>query len=730
MSKQQISDSLKYCMQLCWLVRVPAQAISVVTSFGILLGLANLTSIGYANDDQAERVTANLQSIEQRIDEKIIAASSHSVFEQARELTRKACLLFQQHGLDDKPLQLPQPWRPKFTANDNSEQQPLVEDIERRGRTVGQRYSWRSAIIDRVNLSFYGTSDRRFVELILGVEYPVLRMTTRSCDAFVAQRVEYRTIEVTNGQSGSARKLSALQLVELNTDGEVTGDVLLLNPDWPETSPQQSEALLNNTVTATRNSPDVPTVRVALIDSGVNYLLPEINASLLRDESGQPVGYDYWDDDDRPFDMNPRGSLFNIQRHGTRTASLLVSEAPGVRIAPFRFPRPHMHRMQELVAHIAALDIKLIGMALGGNREGEWQVFEQAAKAHPEMLFVVSAGNNGRNIDQQPVYPAALLLENMIVVSSADDTTRPAEGSNWGREHVDYLLPAEYIDTLDFDGNLTRVSGSSYAVSRMLALLVRLQQQNPDWQIDDIKSELRRRFHDGARAQYIGGGYIGDPLSVAAPEPLIVETSQRSYTNPLLQTGESASEDGDAKAPAAILNYELVVLDSRWDEHRMKAIHSALADVLAQCNIHVNEWRERRVTTAPHLATMSVGGARTLRQQLNPLKPTLYLATSTRTLYEQAGQAYRFDAEAFGHANTRGRDWLRDTVWISENVQDVGLAAAHELVHVLMNDGSHTDETNNLMNTVTAQHNRLLNPLQCKAIHENGARHGLLKPGQ
>jgi len=128
------------------------------------------------------------------------------------------------------------------------------------------------------------------------------------------------------------------------------------------------------------------------------------------------------------------------------------------------------------------LGIVLVGMPLGGNRIEEWQVFEKAASEYPHILFVASAGNNERDIDQQGVYPASLTLENLLVVSSADDTTLPAAGSNWGRGSVDYLLPAENIEALNFEGSATRISGSSYAVPRMLAVLVRLLVANPAWQ--------------------------------------------------------------------------------------------------------------------------------------------------------------------------------------------------------------------------------------------------------
>ena len=184
------------------------------------------------------------------------------------------------------------------------------------------------------------------------------------------------------------------------------------------------------------------TVRVALVDSGVNYQLEAIRSALARTPGGQLVGYDYWDMDERPFDAHPTRSG-RIQRHGTQTASLLIRKAPFIRLVPYRYPRPDMQRMSDLLEHASQNRVRVIGMPLGGNRKQDWLAFESVAQNYPDILFIASAGNNNRNIDEQPVYPASLAISNMIVVTSADDFVRPADGVNWGRNSVDYMVPAE-----------------------------------------------------------------------------------------------------------------------------------------------------------------------------------------------------------------------------------------------------------------------------------------------
>lgn len=234
-------------------------------------------------------------------------------------------------------------------------------------------------------------------------------------------------------------------------------------------------------------------VTVAHIDSGVNYLLPEIAARLARDGDGRFLGRDLWDDDGRPFDGDTGRSPFFPIRHGTPVASLLVKEAPGIRLLPIRYPRPDLARMAEAVEGAAAAGARIVVMPLGSRARDDWAPFAAAAAAHPDLLFVVSAGNDGRDIDAAPVYPAALRLDNMVVVTSADDFGRLAEGSNWGQASVDFMAPGEGLEVTDYRGARGTASGSSFAVPRVAALAARLLAAHPEWTTGDLKRALFAR---------------------------------------------------------------------------------------------------------------------------------------------------------------------------------------------------------------------------------------------
>ena len=254
-------------------------------------------------------------------------------------------------------------------------------------------------------------------------------------------------------------------------------------------------------------------VAVALVDSGVNYTLPTIAKRLARSADGQLLGFDYWDMDDRPFDLDASRSPFVPLRHGTRMASVLLGEAPAARLMPYRYPRPDMKRMADLVAHADAHGARIVAMPMGSDKPDDWRAFEKAARARKHILFVVSAGINGRDIDLTPVYPAALGLANVLVVTSSKKDGRFPRGSNWGARRVDLMVPAENLPAIDHRGTATRVSGSSFAVARVAALAARLLAENPDWRAAELKQAIIARTEPARKLKSprVRHGWIVDP---------------------------------------------------------------------------------------------------------------------------------------------------------------------------------------------------------------------------
>ncbi|MGI9333265.1 MAG: S8 family serine peptidase [Gammaproteobacteria bacterium] len=273
-------------------------------------------------------------------------------------------------------------------------------------------------------------------------------------------------------------------------------------------------------------------VPVAIIDSGVNYTLPQIALRLARDEHGHALGYDYWDMDARPFDAHPARSPFVIERHGTRIASVVLREAPVATIVPYRYPRPRMARMRTLVEDAASQDVVIVNLSLVSTERKEWLAFEYAASQHPDMLFVAAAGNFGRDLAAWPAYPAAFDLPNLIVATSSTRTGDLAEGANFGASQVDVMVPAVEVRAAGFDGIERAFSGSSYAAARLSALAACLLSANPSWRAPELKRAIVERAERQPRPFHVRFGFLSEgqlrvnescPGRLVDIEPLQVE---------------------------------------------------------------------------------------------------------------------------------------------------------------------------------------------------------------
>ncbi len=456
-------------------------------------------------------------------------------------------------------------------------------------------------------------------------------------------------------------------------------------------------------------------VAVAMVDAGVNYLVPGIASRLAREPDGTLIGYDWWDMDPRPFDAHPAGSPFFVQRHGTGTASLMLADAPVAKLVPYRYPRPDMRRMTALLEEAARHGVRIVNLSLGGNRREEWLAFEAAAAAQPNMLFIASAGNNGRDIDVEPVYPAALSLPNLLVVSSANDDGTLARGSNWGRRRVHLLVPAEFQVTTGFDGYATLVSGSSYAAARVSALAACLLAANPDWGAPELRAALVARAVPAPQPDVVAVGLLPEPLSSvrgACPaEPGEV----------VLDAGYSLSP---APAPVATRRARLalslvLVRDTGWRAASLAPMLAEAARLLAQCGVVLAPVQVREVRAPRRLRYFSSRFSAALMPIAPRERPAVFLLDDTL-------EAEPFEAEAIGRGNAGRRRALLDTVWLTHAVRRPGLVLAHELVHLLTDSGTHDPDPRNLMAAQSNDSGGVLDAAQCARVVERGAANGLL----
>lgn len=175
-------------------------------------------------------------------------------------------------------------------------------------------------------------------------------------------------------------------------------------------------------------------------------------------------------------------------------------------------------------------------------------------------------------------------------------------------------------------------------------------------------------------------------------------------------------------APAThLLHLTAVRLEgSGWTDQRVLNVVRSARRVLAQCGVKLERMELVSLAAPQNLLDFSRPMARELVRDYRVTRPAVYFVRDTLS-------SPAFDAEAIGHSNSGTAPELANTVWITAAIRDPGIALAHELAHVLMDSGDHSDEPGNLMRDQTSAGNTALTPAQCARMREAAVRHRLLK---
>lgn len=461
-------------------------------------------------------------------------------------------------------------------------------------------------------------------------------------------------------------------------------------------------------------------VPVAIVDSGVDYRSPRIASRLHRDRDGNVVGYDYWDDDNLPFDANPSRSPFYPQRHGTRIANIVIGESTVASIAAYRYPRDDPSKFGDLVDSLAGHGIRLVNLSMGSKKRTLWHSFEDAVRRHPEVLFIVSAGNNGFDLDQKPIYPAAFELDNLLTVTSATADGQLARGSNWGSTSVDLMIAAEEMLTRGFADQLRQVSGSSYAAARITALASCLLAARPDSSTQKLKQSIvSMAKHSNANETLTRYGLLSNPLSedrgsCSAAIDQISEIERREFLTAVTN---------DPDRPLLVAMTAVIVEDSGWSEQKVRDTLEQAIEVLGQCGIERGAVELVRIQTPVETRLLSDSSMQALAEFVDSPRVRVYFVEDTLRENE-------FGAEAIGRVNARRRPDMRDSVWMTSWVPDPAISLAHELFHVLADSGLHNKDPKNLMAAVTeglgGQPSGYLTDSQCGQLRNIGLGNALI----
>ena len=286
-------------------------------------------------------------------------------------------------------------------------------------------------------------------------------------------------------------------------------------------------ALLLLAASAEAQKPRVPPGRdpggipVAIIASGVNYTLPGITERLARDGEGDLVGIDMEDGDNRPFDRAPpardpaaapANTPGTFVGSGTAIASILIRETGRpIRLAVVRPRLGDPHTFGNAAAFAAHMGARVVLVSVVSTGTRELEVFARAAAHFQDLLFIVVAGDEARDLDKLPLYPASLGLANVLVVTSATAEGKLQDKAGFGPRTVDVAIAAEAVDAMDAGGKPVKLAGSAIAAARAAALAVRLAAAEPALKGTALKAKMLTLAAPMPGAPQTRSGWIANP---------------------------------------------------------------------------------------------------------------------------------------------------------------------------------------------------------------------------
>ena len=256
-------------------------------------------------------------------------------------------------------------------------------------------------------------------------------------------------------------------------------------------------------------------VIVGVVDSGVDLTHPDIAAAV-----GAP-GYDF----------NARNGAVAADGlgHGSEVTGVaagrgdngvgIAGVAWGATVVPAKVTdntgTGTTTDMADGVRYVAASGARVINISMAGDDPSQALEDAIAAANAKGALVVVAAGNQGRDIDSAPAYPASYPDGNILSVGALDGGAL-ADFSNRGAGHVDIAAPGVDLLTDKLGGGFTQASGTSLASPVVAGMAALLAAVHPDWN----PGQLRQRLMDAAavcgRVAGVASGRLCAPAELQA----------------------------------------------------------------------------------------------------------------------------------------------------------------------------------------------------------------------
>ena len=285
------------------------------------------------------------------------------------------------------------------------------------------------------------------------------------------------------------------------------------------------------------------TVVVANIDTGIRYTHEDLAANMWRNPGETPnngidddgngfvddyYGYDFFSNDSDPMDENGHGTHtsgtigavgnnsvgvagvnWNVRLMAIKIYNAGGDSTSAILINAYNYVRMMKNR---------GVNIRVTNNSYGGCNEACG--FDQATKdaidalGNADVLQVFAAGNNGRNIELGPFYPASYTSPSILTVAASDQNDMRAGFSNFGITSVDVAAPGvSVLSTILSATNYGTLSGTSMATPHVAGSAALLAAFNPNLSAASLKATLMNTVDQ--LPQWNGVNKTGGRINVA-----------------------------------------------------------------------------------------------------------------------------------------------------------------------------------------------------------------------
>ena len=276
-------------------------------------------------------------------------------------------------------------------------------------------------------------------------------------------------------------------------------------------------------------------VKIAVIDTGVDYNHPDLKGNIMVnelelngtegvDDDGNGYvddvyGYDFANNDNDPMDNHGHGTHCAGVIGATHDSIGIAGVMANVQILPIQFLSARgggtLEGAIKSIDYAVKRGVQIMSNSWGGR--GQSKALEEAIKLAEQagILFVAAAGNENSDNDTTATLPASIGLDNIVSVGAMDGKGKKASFSNYGKKSVDVFAPGVKIYSTVQNNKYKNMSVTSMACPHVAGVAGLILANEPNLTYKEIKAKLMSNTHSGDNlTRFSVSGYVDAHMSL------------------------------------------------------------------------------------------------------------------------------------------------------------------------------------------------------------------------